>query len=379
MENSIQPQEESFEKVEIFDTPEQLAASMQSESQAPEPQAEPQVEAQPEQPQQPQETPYVDPEAAPSEPSTLTQITEANEPQQEQPQQEQEYYADEEIEAAVFTYLSERLGTDINSFEDLGQSNVYDERVQAIADFVAETGRKPEDWFTYQSMNPTEMDDITAVQVQMSQQYPNLSFNEINMLVGNKYKLDPSIYDEKDIQMSMLQLKIDAEDARSDIETIRETYAAPEMGEANDDGSFYIDENWMQDMQMETAAIEALEFDLGGEKTFSFALDDNLKRNLINRNANIDTFFDGYVAQDGSWDYDKLNSHLAVIDNIDSIVASAYRQGLGDGQKAVVGNAANISMDTTPSSSQNLNQENPLAAQVRDLLRGNSSKMTFNI
>jgi hypothetical protein len=270
-------------------------------------------------------------------------------------------------------------GTDINSFEDLGQSNVYDERVQAIADFVAETGRKPEDWFTYQSMNPTEMDDITAVQVQMSQQYPNLSFNEINMLVGNKYKLDPSIYDEKDIQMSMLQLKIDAEDARSDIETIRETYAAPEMGEANDDGSFYIDENWMQDMQMETAAIEALEFDLGGEKTFSFALDDNLKRNLINRNANIDTFFDGYVAQDGSWDYDKLNSHLAVIDNIDSIVASAYRQGLGDGQKAVVGNAANISMDTTPSSSQNLNQENPLAAQVRDLLRGNSSKMTFNI
>lgn len=379
MENSIQPQEESFEKVEIFDTPEQLAASMQSESQAPQPQAEPQVEAQPEQPQQPQETPYVDPEAAPSEPSTLTQITEANEPPQEQPQQEQEYYADEEIEAAVFTYLSERLGTDINSFEDLGQSNVYDERVQAIADFVAETGRKPEDWFTYQSMNPTEMDDITAVQVQMSQQYPNLSFNEINMLVGNKYKLDPSIYDEKDIQMSMLQLKIDAEDARSDIETIRETYAAPEMGEDNDDGSFYIDEDWMQDMQMETAAIEALEFDLGGEKTFSFALDDNLKRNLINRNANIDTFFDGYVAQDGSWDYDKLNSHLAVIDNIDSIVASAYRQGLGDGQKAVVGNAANISMDTTPSSSQNLNQENPLAAQVRDLLRGNSSKMTFNI
>jgi hypothetical protein len=74
-----------------------------------------------------------------------------------------------------------------------------------------------------------------------------------------------------------------------------------------------------------------------------------------------------------------MNSHFAVIDNIDTIVASAYRQGLGDGQKAVVSNAANISSDTSPSSSQNLNEANPLAQQVSQLLRANSSKMTFNI
>jgi len=63
-------------------------------------------------------------------------------------------------------------------------------------------------------MNPTEMDDLTVVRVQMSQQYPNLSFDEINMLVGNKYKLDTSVYSEQDVQMSALQLKIDASDAR---------------------------------------------------------------------------------------------------------------------------------------------------------------------
>ena len=99
----------------------------------------------------------------------------------------------------------------------------------------------------------------------------------------------------------------------------------------------------------------------------------------MNRNQNLDSFFDNYVNNDGSWDYDKLNSHLAVIDNIDTIVSSAYRQGLGDGQKAVVTNAANITNDTAPSSSQRLNEENPLASQVRQLLRGNSSKITFNI
>ena len=376
MENTIQPQEQQFEKAEIFDTPEQLAASMAQEQSAN--QTEPQTE-------QPQESAYVDQQENNSEASTLEQITEAAEPQVESQQdyyqqpQEDENYSDEEIEAAVYTYLSERLGREINSFDELNTPAV-DERVQAIADFVAETGRNPEDWFTYQSMNPTEMDDLTVVRVQMSQQYPNLSFEEINMLVGNKYKLDPNVYDEQDVQMSMLQLKIDATDARGEIERIRQTYAAPEVSEEGyDDDGLYIDDNWMSSMINETQAMQGLEFDLGGDKTFTFGLNADQVNRIISRNENIDSFFDNYINNDGSWDYDKLNSHLAVIDNIDTIVASAYRQGLGDGQKAVVSNAANISNDTSPSSSQSLNQENPLASQVRELLRGNSSKMTFNI
>jgi hypothetical protein len=368
-------QVESTGKVEIFNNPEDLAASMAAEQQA---EQAPQVEA------QPAETPYVDPEAAPAEQTTLEQITESAEPQAqqfEQDQRQEENYSDEEIEAAVYTYLSERLGREINSFDELNsqQQPVTDERVQAIADFVAETGRKPEDWFAYQQMNPTEMDDLTVVRVQMTQQYPNLSFDEINMLVGNKYKLDPSVYDEKDIQMSKLQLKIDASDARVDIEKIRESYKAPIVEEAGEDPRYSLDENWVRSMATETEAMEALEFDLGGNRTFTFGLDNSHRQNLINRNQNLDSFFDGYINNDGSWDYDKLNSHFAVIDNIDTIVASAYRQGLGDGQKAVVSNAANISTDTSPTTSQNLNETNPLAQQVSQLLRANSSKMTFKI
>ena len=377
MDNS----QEQFEKAEIFNSPQDLMASMASDSQQSEPQvesqqSEPQVESQPEQ--------VV--ETTQSEPSTLEQITEAAEAQVETPQQtyqqpEEEDYSDEEIEAAVYTYLSERLGREINSFDELKQSPAIDERVQAIADFVSETGRKPEDWFTYQSMNPSEMDDLTVVRVQMSQQYPNLSFEEINMLVGNKYKLDSNVYDEQDVQMSLLQLKIDATDARQGIEKIRETYKAPIIDETRqqNDGGLNIDDNWMSAMAAETEAMQALEFDLGGDKTFTYSLSDDHRRRLVQRNSQIDSFFDNYVNGDGSWDYDKLNSHLAVIDNIDTIVSSAYRQGLGDGQKAVVSNAANISTDASPSSSQNLNEQNPLAQQVSQLLRANSSKMTFNI
>ena len=373
-------QAESTGKFEIFNNAEDLSASMAAEQQTEQP---PQVEAHAE---QPAETPYVDPDPAPAEQTTLEQITESAEPQTEQfeqVQQQEENYSDEEIEAAVYTYLSERLGREINSFDELNsqQQPVADERVQAIADFVAETGRKPEDWFAYQQMNPTEMDDLTVVRVQMTQQYPNLSFDEINMLVGNKYKLDPSVYDEKEIQMSQLQLKIDASDARGDIEKIRESYKAPVVEEAaGEDNRYSLDENWVRSMATETEAMEALEFDLGGDRTFTFGLDNSHRQNLINRNQNLDSFFDGYINNDGSWDYDKLNSHFAVIDNIDTIVSSAYRQGLGDGQKAVVSNAANISTDTTPNTSQNQNQSDPLTNQLRDIMKSQgSNRLTFNI
>jgi len=384
-------QTESTGKLEIFNSPEDLAASMAAEQQT---EQAPQVEAQPD---QPAETPYVDPEAAPSqEPSTLEQIAQPEEGQREEYIRNREYnqndssggyeedYSDEEIEAAVYTYLSERLGREINSFEELSQNNSVDERVQAIADFVQETGRNPEDWFTYQSMNTSEMDDLTAVRVQMSQDYPNLSFEEINMLVGSKYKLDPNVYDEKDVQLSMLQLKIDAEDARGGIEKIREQFKAPapreERGQYNDEDAMYIDDAWMQSMATETDAMEALEFDLGGDRTFTYSLSEDHRRRLIQRNSQLDNFFDNYVYEDGSWDYDKLNSHFAVIDNIDTIVASAYRQGVGDGQKAVVSNAANISTDTTPNISQNQNQSDPLTGQLREIMKTQgSNRLTFNI
>lgn len=54
---------------------------------------------------------------------------------------------------------------------------------------------------------------------------------------------------------------------------------------------------------------------------------------------------------------------FAVRDNIDRIVSSAYRQGMSDGQRNVVSEAANIST-ASPNTQGMPQQENPLGAQV---------------
>ena len=289
-----------------------------------------------------------------------------------------EEYSEEQLQSAVFEYLSEMTGEEITSLDDLyeeEETNAVDERVEAIARFVEETGRTPEDWFRFQSLNPEGMDDMTAIRIQMSNEYPNLSLDELNLLVNSKYKVDSDLYSEEEVNLAKLQMKMDGDKARQSIEDIRQGYAAPEYeSEAIES---VIDEQWIADMAQEVDTLEGLEFDLGDNNLLEFNLDDNYRNQLKDKQARLDEYFDPYIREDGSWDYDLLSSHMAVIDNIDRIVKSAYTRGLGDGQRTLVDTASNVSTDTIPTGSQN-QQDNPLANQVKQLIRQRGG-LTFNI
>jgi hypothetical protein len=365
----------SIEKMEIMDSPEQLAASLQQDATpTPTTQEAPQQESQPvEQVTTPEVTPEPTQQAPTAPPPT--QETTA------QPETvEQTQYSDDQIETAVLEYMSERLGTDINSFDDFygdeQEQSHLDERVAAIAEFVETTGRSPQDWFKYQSLNPSEMDDLTAVKVDMASKYPNLSSEEVNLLVKNQYKFNTETHGDEQVQLSQLQLKIDAENARKNISEIREKYKAPNVQPQADS---FITEDWINEMTGEVNDLTGLQFDLGNDKTFTFTIDDNYKSELIDKNTRLEEYFDPFVRQDGTWDFDALSSHRAVVDNIDQIVSAAYRQGVGDGQKGLVEKAANVSTASPQQGTNSTPSANPLAEQVKQIMSQNSSKMTFKL
>ena len=380
----MEENQETIGGFKVFSSPEELSASMNAEQQ----QTATVTEEAPEQESQvvsePTEQVVSEPQVeTASEPQVEQQLENDQVPQvsqeeftQQQPAEVQ--YSDNEIENAVMSYLSEKLERDVTSLDDLfAQPTPMDERVEAIAKFVSETGRAPKDWFTYQSLSTSEMDDATLVKVDMALQYPNLSAEEVNTLILNKYKLDPNKYSEDEVKVGSLQMKVDAANAKKQIEEQRMRYAAPEVQQqpAEEQESF-IDEDWISEMRQEANDLTGLEFDLGNDRTFTFGLDDRYKQDLVNKNARLDEYFDAYVHDDGSWDFDTLNSHRAIIDNIDAIVASTYRQGLSDGQKGVVQNAANVSAQVPQQSSQ---PNNPLGEQLKNILGKNSNKMTFKI
>ena len=349
---------------QVFDNVEDLSASMATEQEpqveTTEPVAEPVAEPAPEPAveAQPQESSYVDPEAAPTE--------------------ETQEYTDSDYEEAVLSYMSERLGREFSSFDDFStpQQKALDERIESIARFVEETGRSPQDWFAYQSLNPSEMDDVTAIRVSMASEYPSLSAEELNVLVNSKYKLDPDLNSEEEVRLAQVQLKVDAQNAKQKIEELRSQYQAPEVKQS-ENAEPIVDEAWVSQMSREVDQMTGLEFDLGNDKSFTFGLDDAYKSQLKQKNARLDEYFDPYVSDDGNWDYDKLSAHRAVVDNIDAIVASAYKQGLGDGQRSLVDRAANVQSQTPTETGAN--QSNPLADQLKQIMLGQGGKMTFKI
>lgn len=315
----------------------------------------------------PEPTPTPEPVAQPEQVTAQSSFT--NEPEPEMSEQE--------FEAAIAGYVSEKLGLSIDSIEQLTQileaqkSPSIDERVKAIADFVAETGRDPYDWFRYQSINPSEMDDISAVKLQLAVDYPNLSNEDVDLLVKSKYKVDEDLYSDEEIRLSKIQLKIDADKAKRDIEKLRENYRMPVKQEASgEEVQSPIDENWIRTMSQEVDSLEALSFQLGDQE-FNFGLNDQYKSSLKDKNARLDEFFDQYVDESGSWNFELLNSHRALVDNIDEIVSAIYKQGLSDGQRKLVETAANVDV-TTPRPAQS-NAADSVAAQILNYMSSNDS------
>ena len=192
----------------------------------------------------------------------------------------------------------------------------------------------------------------------------SLSQEEIDLFVNSKYKLNPDVYGEDEVKLSSIQLRIDAASARRSIEDVRNSYQLPQASAS--DYSSIVDESWVNQMRENLNDFEGIEFDLNGKK-FTYGVDERYKAQLYDKNTRLDEFFDPYVREDGSWDYDTLNMHRTVLDNINEILTSAYRQGMSDGQKNIVNKAANVST-RMPNQGGTNNGQDPLTEQLKEAL-----------
>ena len=244
-----------------------------------------------------------------------------------------------------------------------------DPRIQVIADFVAKTGRSPEDWFRYQALDPSEMDDYTAMRVQMASEYPSLANDEIDTLLSAKYRTDDSMFSDEEVRLAKLQLKIDAQKARASIGTLRDGYSLPVVEQSQpvaQDVESPFDAQWLQQSDNSLASLEKISFDLPGGKEFHYGVPNEYRNELHAANSNMTEYFDRYVDDQGNWDHDLWNMHRTVTDNLPTILQSIYRQGLSDGQRTIVERAANIDSKGPEANVQR--QDNSIAEQVLDAL-----------
>lgn len=364
MENPESGMEQAIQNAgyQISDTPPPAAMEMQQDSAPVEniteaPASENVTEAAPVQQEQPQST--QEPAPAPAETQTESgQSSLTSTPD----------YSFADFLDALGSETQQQAAPQAPAPEESVASNL-DPRIQVIADFVSKTGRNPEDWFRYQALEPSEMDDRTVMRVHLASEYPSLGNDEIDLLINSKYRTDDSVYSDEEVRLASLQLKIDAQKARESINTLRNEYMTPILEQqeqtAVDDYNPF-DEAWMSGSAQSLQSLEKISFDLPGGKEFHYGVPEQYRNELRDANSRMADYFDRYVDDQGNWDHDLWNMHRTVTDNLPNILQSIYRQGLSDGQRTIVEKAANIDPATPQQATQS--QPNSVAEQVLDAL-----------
>jgi len=280
------------------------------------------------------------------ESSLNTEETNVEETQASQ-SQEGEEISDDQV---VLEYLSEKLGRDIDSFDDFdntsGETESNDfasEQLQVINEYVKNTGRTVQDYLNTQTVDLSNVSDDALMMEYLRLDNPSLTDAELNDYMATTYKTDKEAYSDRETNAGKVQLMKDAREARDYFNQVKEDYAMPT--EAN---SPEISEEergeWLDQMEGEVNDLEGLSFSMNDQgEEFTYNLDDEARQEIKGYNSDLENFFDKYVNESGDWNFDALNTDMYIMNNIDKIVRGVANQYRSKGTESVINEIKNPS------------------------------------
>ena len=262
-------------------------------------------------------------------------------------QEEGEEISDDQV---VLNYLSEKLGRDIESFDDFdntsgeAESNDFaSEQLQVINDYVRDTGRSVQDYLNTQTVDLSNVSDDAVIKEYLQLENPTLTEAELSDYIAATYKTDTDEYSSRDTNAGKVQLTKDARTARDYFNQIKEDYAMPT--EAGDPGVSDADRGeWLSTMENEVNDLEGLSFSMNDQgEEFTYNLDDEARQEIMGYNSDLENFFDKYVNESGDWNFDALNTDMYIMNNIDKIVRGVANQYRSKGTENVINEIKNPS------------------------------------
>lgn len=262
-------------------------------------------------------------------------------------QEEGEEISDDQV---VLNYLSEKLGRDIESFDDFdntsgeAESNDFaSEQLQVINDYVRDTGRSVQDYLNTQTVDLSNVSDDAVIKEYLQLENPTLTEAELSDYIAATYKTDAEEYSARDTNAGKVQLTKDARAARDYFNQIKEDYAMPT--EAGDPGVSDADRGeWLSEMEGEVNDLEGLSFSMNDQgEEFTYNLDDEARQEIMDYNSDLENFFDKYVNESGDWNFDALNTDMYIMNNIDKIVRGVANQYRSKGTENVINEIKNPS------------------------------------
>ena len=262
-------------------------------------------------------------------------------------QVEGEEISDDEV---VLQYLSEKLGRDLTSFDDLNttsaqtESNDFaSEQLKVINDYVKNTGRTVQDYLNTQTVDLSNVSDDAVMKEYLKLDNPNLTEAELSDYMAATYKMDKDEYTTRDMNAGKVQLMKDAKTAREYFNKVKQDYAMPTES-SSPEVSEQERTEWLGQMESEVNDLEGLSFEMNDQgEEFVYNLDDDARQEIKGYNSNLENFFDKYIDEGGNWDFDALNTDMYILNNMDKIVRGVANQYRSKGTESVINEIKNPS------------------------------------
>jgi hypothetical protein len=322
------------------------------------------------------------------EPETNTEPEDSSltsEPQE--PTENQEEIAELEItEDQLFTTLSEKLGREVSSWEDLNtQAETEDPfegdpELKAIAEWKKKTGRPISEWSQYQKDYST-MPEEDVVREHLRHTYPDFTEEEIELEM-QEYVADEDLDTDRDAARKRLRLKKEAVKARRELNEFKTTFETPVQPnvpkEYEEAMSFYRDyqDKSTQSQNATKALQEGINSQVESIKSIPLQLSEessinlNLSKEETQELPKLITETPHWFNQDGSYNYEAIVKDAAKMKHFDRAVKAAYEQGKNEGIELEDKDSRNVDFSKARSTNTAAGNEEIIIEGADDMLNG---------
>ena len=259
-------------------------------------------------------------------------------------------------EDQLFKHLSDKLGREVKSLEDLKPKEVnIDPQVKALNEWKEKTGRPIEDFFKF-NKDYSSVSDIEIAREALQLEYPTLTREDIELELSTKFIQNEDDLDT-DIARKNLELKKYATKGRQALEQMKgdlgqpsdyvltpeirqEVEFAKEMKKQIEDNKAY-QTSYNEGINNATNQTESVPLRLSDDLSIDYKVSQEDKKSLqsfINEMPH-------WRNEDGSQNFQEIVKDSMKIKYFDNIVKLAYEQGLNAGKDQIVKDAKNITID----------------------------------
>lgn len=307
-------------------------------------------------------------EAEPQEEKTQEEIfAELQEQYKEEPQQSEEGEEGEgensslnnQDQVDINAFVSEKTGGKFKGLDELLEyakqeptvtSNFASDRIEKLND-IEKNGGDIMQVLKFESLKLEELDventsdAITLIKEKLKMEDPDATEQDLHYLISKDYAVDEDMDDdERNYQIS--KMKRTARQAKRELLDKKKQLELPKGGtsknvEAQQKQIEEMQKQWTDTVSKATSNYNEETFTLGESKEFKYVVNDEMRKTIADNIVNPQNYWKRYTNQDGSTNLDLLMSDQILSLNKETILKSAYNQGIAEGARDVLNKLTN--------------------------------------